>query len=70
MNTGANLGGALSPTLTPWMADQWGWPTALAAAGAVAMVGAILWLKVDPAQNLDGHAAIATGDAPLIDSSR
>jgi ACS family glucarate transporter-like MFS transporter len=53
MNTGANLGGAISPTLTPWMAEQWGWPTALAAAGAVALVGAILWLKIDPAQNLD-----------------
>jgi len=48
MNTGANLGGALSPSLTPWMAAQWGWPIALAVAGAVALVGAVLWLKIDP----------------------
>lgn len=54
MNTGANLGGALSPSLTPWMADQWGWPIALAAAGAIALVGAILWLKIDLANSLDG----------------
>ncbi|HWC51191.1 MAG TPA: MFS transporter [Nitrospira sp.] len=47
MNTGANLGGALSPSLTPWMANEWGWPVALAAAGAIAMVGAALWLKID-----------------------
>jgi len=47
MNTGANLGGALSPSLTPWMADQWGWPPALAVAGAVALLGAVLWLKID-----------------------
>jgi ACS family glucarate transporter-like MFS transporter len=47
MNTGANVGGALSPTLTPWMAAQWGWPVALAAAGAVAILGAVLWLKID-----------------------
>ena len=53
MNTGANLGGALSPTLTPWLAAQFGWPMALAAAGAVALVGAILWVKIDPAQSLD-----------------
>ena len=53
MNTGANLGGALSPILTPWMADRWGWPMALAAAGAVALVGAGLWFKIDPAQKLD-----------------
>ncbi|HEX5549310.1 MAG TPA: MFS transporter, partial [Nitrospira sp.] len=54
MNTGANLGGALSPSLTPWMAAQWGWPIALAVAGAVALVGAVLWLKIDPAKVLDG----------------
>ena len=54
MNTGANLGGALSPSLTPWMAAQWGWPIALAAAGAVALLGAVLWVKIDPAQKLDG----------------
>ena len=47
MNTGANLGGAISPSFTPWMAAQWGWPMALAAAGAVALVGAVLWLKID-----------------------
>jgi ACS family glucarate transporter-like MFS transporter len=47
MNTGANIGGALSPTLTPWMAAQWGWPTALATAGGVAFLGALLWLKID-----------------------
>src|SRR5262249_40084884 len=54
MNTGANVGGALSPSLTPWMAAQWGWPMALAAAGAVALVGAVLWFKIDPAQEPDG----------------
>ena len=47
MNTGANVGGALSPSLTPWMANQWGWPMARAAAGAIAVVGAVLWLKID-----------------------
>ena len=47
MNTGANIGGAISPTLTPWLAAQWGWPMALAAAGTVAILGAVLWLKID-----------------------
>jgi MFS transporter, ACS family, glucarate transporter len=53
MNTGANVGGALSPSLTPWMADQWGWPMALAAAGAVAVMGAVLWLKIDLTKKSD-----------------
>jgi ACS family glucarate transporter-like MFS transporter len=47
MNTGANLGGAISPSLTPWIAAQWGWPVSLAAAGGIALVGSALWLKVD-----------------------
>ena len=54
MNTGANLGGALSPSLTPWMAAQWGWSVALAAAGAIALLGAALWLKIDLSKKLDG----------------
>jgi hypothetical protein len=29
------------------MANEWGWPVALAAAGAIAVVGAALWLKID-----------------------
>ena len=40
--------------LNPRMAAQWGWPIALAVAGAVALVGALLWLKIDPARALDG----------------
>ena len=52
MNTGANLGGAISPSLTPWMAAQWGWPVALAAAGAIALLGAVLWIKIDPTKKL------------------
>jgi ACS family glucarate transporter-like MFS transporter len=50
MNTGANLGGAISPTLTPWIADYWGWPAALGAAALVAIAGAVMWLKIDPEQ--------------------
>lgn len=53
MNTGANLGGALSPSLTPWMAAQWGWSVALAAAGAIALLGAALWLKIDLSEKPD-----------------
>ena len=48
MNTGANIGGAISPTLTPWLANQWGWPVSLGVAAAIAIVGGILWLKSSP----------------------
>ena len=56
MNTGANLGGAVSPSLTPWIAAQWGWPVSLATAGGIALIGAALWLKIDPGKGLQGRS--------------
>jgi ACS family glucarate transporter-like MFS transporter len=53
MNTGANLGGAISPSLTPWIADSWGWPVALGAAAVVAIAGGVMWFKIDPGQAFD-----------------
>lgn len=52
MNTGANIGGAISPTLTPWLANQWGWPVSLGVAAAVAIVGGLIWFKIDPGKGL------------------
>jgi MFS transporter, ACS family, glucarate transporter len=46
MNTGANLGGVLSPTLTPWLAEQAGWSVALGFAACVALVGGLMWSKI------------------------
>lgn len=54
MNTGANLGGAISPSLTPWIAYHWGWPLSLAFAGSIAVVGAFLWIRINPGQGLHG----------------
>ena len=52
MNMGANIGGTLSPTITPWLADQWGWPISLATAAFIAFIGGMLWLKIDPGRGL------------------
>lgn len=52
MNTGANVGGAISPSLTPWIAFHWGWPASLAFAGSVALFGALLWLWIKPGEGL------------------
>jgi ACS family glucarate transporter-like MFS transporter len=52
MNTGANLGGAISPSLTPWIADQWGWSAALSTAALVAVAGGAMWVKIDPERPL------------------
>ena len=52
MNTGANLGGTLSPILTPWIADSYGWPVALGLAAAMACIGSLCWLFIKPGLGL------------------
>ena len=54
MNTGANLGGSLSPMLTPWLAEQMGWPAALAAAAFIALIGGLMWFRIKPGDGLGG----------------
>ena len=54
MNTGANLGGTLSPTLTPWLANRFGWAIALGFAAVLAFTGAVCWLGIRPADGLRG----------------
>jgi len=64
MNTGANLGGALSPTVTPWLADQWGWPVSLLVAALIAVAGALMWLMIDPGKGLEAGATCPLPLAP------
>ncbi|WP_447980596.1 MFS transporter [Candidatus Nitrospira bockiana] len=48
MNTGANLGGVVSASVTPWLAGVAGWSWALALAALVALLGALMWLGINP----------------------
>jgi MFS family permease len=57
-NTGGNLLGSLAPPLVPWIGAQMaargaggGW--GLATAGLVSVVGAALWVGIDPAERSD-----------------
>jgi ACS family glucarate transporter-like MFS transporter len=57
MNFGSNLGGLISPVLTPWLAARLGWDTALGLAALIAVVGAILWMGI----TIDSGAASGSG---------
>ncbi len=46
MNMGAQLGGALTTSLTPAIASHWGWNIAFLTAAALAACGAFAWLLV------------------------
>jgi MFS family permease len=57
-NTGGNVLGSLAPPLVPWIAAQmegrgYGQGWGLATAGFISVMGAALWLGIDPAERCD-----------------
>lgn len=53
VNMGGQIGGAVTASLTPWIAQRFGWTTSFAIAAALAIVGALCWLTVHPERPLD-----------------
>jgi MFS transporter, ACS family, glucarate transporter len=49
MNTGNQIGAAITAALTPWIAARYGWNASFLVAAALCFVGAALWLIVNPA---------------------
>ncbi len=48
MNMGSNVGGLISPALTPVLAASIGWENALHVAAALAVVAGLLWIGISP----------------------
>jgi ACS family glucarate transporter-like MFS transporter len=46
------IGGAIAPTLTPMIADRFGWEAALQFAALLAVFSAFLWLFIDAAKKI------------------
>ncbi len=53
MNTGGQIGGAVTAQVTPWIAQHFGWTVSFLVAAALCVVGAVAWLFVDPQRNLN-----------------
>jgi ACS family glucarate transporter-like MFS transporter len=53
VNMGGQIGGAVTASLTPWIAQRFGWTTSFAIAAALATIGAICWMTVHPERPLD-----------------
>ena len=58
MNMGGQIGGAVTVSLTPWIAQRYGWTTSFAIAAALALFSAACWLTVHPERSLEGGSAI------------
>jgi ACS family glucarate transporter-like MFS transporter len=53
MNMGGQLGGAVTASLTPFIAVRFGWTTSFLVAAALALLSSAAWLVVDPDRPLD-----------------
>jgi len=69
VNMGGQIGGAVTASLTPWLAQRFGWTTSFTTAAAFAVLSAVLWLMVHPERPLgsenpagvDGHEFVSRG---------
>jgi MFS family permease len=54
-NTGGNTLGAISTVLTPFLSqsESLGWQKGFALAGFICLVGAVMWLWIDPSERVD-----------------
>ena len=59
MNMGAQVAGAITASLTPWIAQQFGWAMAFYVAAGFAVFGAAMWLLVNPGSTLATEAETA-----------
>lgn len=53
VNMGGQIGGAVTASLTPWIAQRYGWTTSFSISAILAIAGAICWMTVHPEHPLD-----------------
>ncbi len=56
MNMGGQIGGAVTASLTPWIAQRYGWTTSFAVGAGLALCSAGLWMTIDPDRPLRAEA--------------
>src|SRR5277367_1372710 len=53
VNMGGQIGGAVTASLTPWIAHRFGWTSSFGTAAVLAVVGGLCWMVVHPERPLD-----------------
>jgi MFS transporter, ACS family, glucarate transporter len=61
MNMGCQIGGAVTSSLTPWIAAQFGWTAAFVTGAVIVLLGIVAWAVVDPTKELLPVSAPAEG---------
>jgi ACS family glucarate transporter-like MFS transporter len=70
INMGGQIGGAVTASLTPWIAQLYGWTTSFAIAAALALLSAGLWMTVHPESPLERELPTASEREPKMHARR
>jgi len=62
MNAGCQIGGAITASLTPWIAANYGWAAAFGTGAAIVILGTAAWAIVDPRRTIEGEIAPALNE--------
>jgi ACS family glucarate transporter-like MFS transporter len=65
MNMGAQIGGAVTASLTPAIASRFGWTASFLVAAALCLLGSAAWIFVDPKQTLQAQV-LDTAALPVV----
>lgn len=57
MNAGCQIGGAITASLTPWIAAQYGWIAAFGTGATIIILGTVAWAFVDPRRLIESAKA-------------
>jgi ACS family glucarate transporter-like MFS transporter len=64
MNMGNQIGGAITASLTPLLANYFGWSFSFLVAALLCGAGALTWLLVDPARVVGAPASHGDATCP------
>jgi len=64
MNMGNQIAGAVTASLSPLIAAQFGWTSSFTAAAVLCALGALAWAFVDPEESLSVGSAAADRRMP------
>jgi ACS family glucarate transporter-like MFS transporter len=64
MNMGGQIGGALTASITPWIADRFGWTASFLVAAGLSAAGAVAWLFIKPEEKFQIGALSSPSNRP------
>ena len=67
MNMGGQIGGAVTASLTPVIANHFGWEVSFLVSAALCLFGAAMWILVDPSRSIEPHSDGTHAVADAVD---